>query len=278
MRNLIDFIARFHAFFLFFLLEVLSLFMIVRFHNYHNATFFNSANYVSGNFYAAINDVKGYLLLKNTNELLAEENAKLRMYSYKPDSFPPYYNQEVCFDSLPYIIKYIPAKVINNTTHKANNFITLNKGSRHGIKKQMGVITQNGIVGIVADVSKNFATVMSVLHKKTNISIRLKKSGFIGTLNWGGNHADIAKISGVPVNALIEKGDTVVTSGFSSIFPKDIPIGKVVKIENTATSNFYNIEVKLFTNFYTLDYVYVVTNALKDEQDLLEANHERLSE
>lgn len=252
--------------------------MVVRFHNYHNATFFNSANYVSGNFYASVNDVKGYLLLKNTNELLAEENAMLRMHSYVPDSFPPYYNQDVCFDSLPYIIKYIPAKVINNTTNKANNFITLNKGSSHGIKKQMGVITQNGIVGIVADVSSNFATVMSVLHKKTNISIRLKKAKFIGSLNWSGNDAYTAKISGVPVNALIETGDTVLTSGFSSIFPKDIAIGKVIKVESTATSNFFDIEVQLFTNFYTLDYVYVIKNVLKDEQDQLEANHERLSE
>ncbi len=278
MRNLIDFIARFHAFFIFFLLEVISLVMIVRFHNYHNATFFNSANYLSGNFYAAVNDIKGYLLLKNTNELLAGENASLRSQHVIPDSIPGYYNADVCLDSLPYIIRYIPAKVINNTVNKANNFVTLNKGSKQGIQKQMGVLTQNGIVGIVADVSENFSTVMSVLNKKSNISIRLKKAKFIGSLNWTGADAYTAKISGVPVNALIENGDTVLTSGFSSIFPKDIPVGKVVKVENTATSNFFDIEVQLFTNFYTLDYVYVVKNILKEEQDQLEANHERLSD
>ena len=278
MRNLIDFIARFHAFFIFFILEVLSFIMIVRYHSYHNATFFNSANYLSGNFYSAVNDFKGYLLLKKTNELLAEENATLLSQIVVKDSAPGYYEKDICLDTLPYVIQYIPAKVINNTTTRANNFITLNKGSKHGIKKEMGVITQNGIVGIVADVSNNFSVVMSLLHKKSNVSVRLKKAKFIGSLNWDGSSASVAKISGVPVNALIENGDTVLTSGFSSIFPVDIPVGKVIKVENTATSNFFSIEVELFTNFYTLDYVYVIKNVFKNEQDILEARNERLSE
>lgn len=278
MRNLIDFVARFHAFLLFLFLQIISLAMVVKFHSYHNATFFNSANYLIGNFYTSINNFKGYLLLKKTNELLADENSRLKKQIVLKDSMPIYYAANTCFDSLAYVIEYIPAKVINNSTTRANNYITLNKGSKSGIKREMGVISQTGIVGIVSDVSPNFSVVMSVLHKKSNISVRLKKAKFIGSLNWDGTNAQIAKISGVPVNALLENGDTVLTSGFSSIFPEDIIVGKVSKVESTAASNFFDIEVTLFTNFYTLDYVYVIENILKAEQDSLEAKHESIPE
>jgi rod shape-determining protein MreC len=194
------------------------------------------------------------------------------------DSFPKLYHDSTCFSELPFIIQYIPAKVINNSTTRANNYVTLNKGAKHGVQKEMGVIGQTGIVGIISDVSENFSIVMSVLHKKNNISVRMKKARFIGNLNWDGSDAQQASISGVPVNALIENGDTIVTSGFSSIFPEDIPVGKVIKVESTATSNFYEITVQLFTNFHTLNYVYVVKNILKQEQDSLEAKHEHVSE
>jgi rod shape-determining protein MreC len=221
-----------------------------------------------------MNNMKEYVKLKNSNELLANENAMLRQKIIVVDSVPKLYHDSTCFSELPYIIEYIPAKVINNSTTRANNFITLNKGKVDGVKKEMGVIGQTGIVGIVSDVSDNFSIVMSVLHKKNNISVRMKKAKFIGNLNWDGTDAQLGNITGVPVNALVETDDTVLTSGFSSIFPHDIPVGKIVKVESTATSNFYEIKVQLFTNFYMLDYVYIINNILKQEQDSLEARHE----
>jgi rod shape-determining protein MreC len=248
--------------------------MVIRSHNYHNAGFFNSANYLSGSFYASVNNVKGYIRLKQTNELLAEENAMLRRFSVIKDSFPELFPDAECVEEMPFQVNYIPAKVINNSTVNANNFITLNKGSKQGVKRETGVIAQQGIVGIISDVSENFSTAMSLLHKKSNISVRLKKSRFIGNLNWDGGNAQTAKITGVPVNAMIENGDTVITSGFSSIFPENIPVGKIINIESTATSNFFDIEVRLFTNFQTLEYVYIIRNDLQEEQKKLEAAHE----
>jgi rod shape-determining protein MreC len=274
MRNLIDFIARFHAFFLFIVLQAISFSLIIQSHNYHNAGFFNSANYVSGNFFRLVKDVKEYVRLKQTNEQLAAENAFLRQFLYVSDSVPSLFPASACADESPFRFSYIPAKVLNNSTVKSNNYITLNKGSRHGVKKETGVIARQGIVGIVTDVSENFCIVMSVLHKKSNISVRLKKSRFIGNLNWEGGSTSHARISGVPVNALVENGDTVVTSGFSSIFPENIPVGKIVKVESTATSNFFEIQVELFTNFHTLEYVYIIRNDLQDEQKKLDSAHE----
>jgi rod shape-determining protein MreC len=266
MRNLIDFVTRFHAFFLFAILEIISLYMVVNFHSYQYSSFFNSANKISGDIYSSINNIKEYVMLKKSNEMLASENALLRQKIKMTDSVPGLYHDTTCLSELEYIIKYIPAKVINNSTSRANNFITLNKGKKDGVNAEMGVIGQNGVVGIISDVTENFSIAMSVLHKKSNISVRMKKARFIGKLNWDGTDAQWGNI--------IEVGDTVVTSGFSSIFPQNIPVGIITKVESTATSNFFDIRVNLFTNFYTLDYVYIINNNLKQEQDSLEARYE----
>ncbi len=274
MRSLLDFIARFHAFFLFLLLQLLSMALIIRHHQYHNATFFNTANYFTGNAYTFVSDMKGYLQLKNSNEMLASENALLRAALPENIEAPPLFSDTSCKEELPFYVQYIAAKVINNSVTKANNYITLNKGKKDGVYLEAGVIGSDGIVGIVTDVSENFSIAMSLLHKKSNVSVRLKKSRYIGNLNWAGGSPEFVLVSGVPVNAMIDKNDTIVTSGFSSIFPENIPVGRIIELNNKTGSNFYDIKVELFTNFRTLDYVYVVNNYLKAEQDSLENRHE----
>lgn len=274
MRNLIDFISRYHAYLLFLLLQGISFWLIIHHHRYHNAGFFNSASLVSGSIYSAVGGIREYVMLKRINERLAAENAYLRQLVSSTNLLSSSDNVSQCIEESAVWFAYIPAKVVNNPTVKAGNFITLNKGTRHGVRKETGVISREGVVGIVIDVSDNFSLVMSLLHKKSNISVRLKKARFIGNVNWDGGSVRRVRVTGVPVNAWVETGDTLVTSGFSSIFPENIPVGRIVRVESTAASNFFEIEAELFTNFHTLDYVYIINQPLQDEQRKLETIHE----
>ncbi len=269
MRNLILFLIRYNAFFVFLLLEGVALFFVIRNHNYHRAGFLNSAGLVTGNIYNTYFSFGEYLNLNTVNEQLMEENAWLRErqnYMLIPDSL----NTEVLKDSLKIFYEFIPVKVINYTTDKVSNYITLNKGKNHGIDKDMGVITGNGVVGIVSRVSNNFSTVMSVLHKNTRVSIKIKKFNYPGTLQWSGGSPALAELTGIPQHLPIAEGDTVVTSGFSAIFPENIPVGVIQKFQSPPGSSFYEVTIKLLADFETLQYAYVINNTLQDEQRELE--------
>jgi rod shape-determining protein MreC len=165
---------------------------------------------------------------------------------------------------------FITAKVINNSVNRRNNYLTLNAGSLQGIKPEMGVISSEGIVGIVKDTSKHFCSVMSFLHKDSKISAKLKKSGYIGSLVWDGYDASRASLKDIALHVQFAKGDTIVTSSYSSIFPEDIMIGRVEDFETKAGDNFYDITIRLSTDFSKLSYVYIVNNVLKEEQQQLE--------
>jgi len=271
MRNLFLFFARFSSFFVFLLLEVICLILIVRSHSYHKASFINSTNFVTGNIYQKYSALNSYLLLQEINSSLAIENARLRTTQQTSFTYPDIMSDS-CGERPPY--NYIASKVINNTTHRANNYLTLNKGSLDGINPEMGIIGQQGIVGIVTSVSDHFSSVMSVLHKNSRISVKLKKQNYPANLIWNGGNPTIANLTGIPQHIHIDKGDSVVTSGFSSIFPEHIMVGVVSKSHLNSGSNFFDVQVKLSTNFATMRYVYAINHALKEEQKELEANNE----
>ena len=270
MRTLFALIWKFYFAFLFILLEIFASFLIVQNNSFHKAGFLNSSNALSASLFKITNNISQYMRLRSTNELLAIENEKLHSQSIL--SFVKFNTgiwtiNDTIFEQQ---YTYLSARVINNSIYKRNNYLTLNKGERHGIEPEMAVISSNGIVGIVKDVSDNFSSVLSVLHKDARISAKIKKSGSFGSLVWDGADFKTGTLSDIPVHAKISEGDTIVTSRYSAIFPDGILIGTIVGFKINPGDNFYTISVKFSTDFSNLSYVYVVDNLMKDEQILLE--------
>ena len=267
MRNLFAFFLKYHFFFLFILLEIAGIGMLIQTHHYQSSRFASSSNRWSGKILEKFNSVTDYFWLKKINDLLAEENALLRNKSLQLPSLEEniYKNQH----------EYISAKIIKNSYNKRNNYLTINKGSIHGIENGMGVVTEAGVVGIIRHVSANFATVMSLLNKNTIISSRFMKSNHFGELTWDGKSYHFAQLNSVEKYVPVAVGDSLITNNFSNIFPEGIPIGTVNRFERDENNNFYtSIEVALSVDFSNLNYIYVLNDKLKDERMKLESKNE----
>lgn len=274
MRNLITFIWKHYFFFLFLLMEVLCTYLIVQNNYFQKASFINSSNQMSANILKTSADVEEYFYLKNENEKLARENAELRSRSLV--SFSLLENNQYFVNDTAFRQKYTytSSKVVNNSTNRRNNYLTLDKGSKQGIKNNMAVITSTGIVGQIKDVSENFCTVMSLLNSKTTVSSKIKKDGSYGPLTWDGENFGFATLHDIPTHVQLTKGDTIVTSSYSLTFPENIMIGTVESFERKSGEYFYTVKVKLSTEFKKLSHVYIVTNMLKKEQEELEKKSE----
>lgn len=274
MRNLITFIWKHYFFFLFLSIEVLCIYLIVQNNYFQKASFVNSSNRVSANILKTSADVEEYFFLKSENEKLAKENAELRSRSLV--SFSLLENNQYFVNDTAFRQKYsyINSKVVNNSTNRRNNYLTLDKGSKQGIKNNMAVITSTGVVGQIKDVSENFCTVMSLLNSKTTISSKIKKDGSYGPLTWEGENFAYATLHDIPTHVKLTKGDTIVTSAYSLTFPENILIGTVESFERKSGEYFYTVKVKLSTEFKKLSHVYVVTNMMKKEQEELENRSE----
>ncbi len=271
MYGIIAFFRRHYFAVLFVALEFLSLSFVFRDNYYHQAGFFNSANSVAGSFYKTYNDITSYFHLKTENTQLAEENMRLHNNlaeitdTTKRPKVPhtnPYGQQ----------FNFTTAEVIDNSTNQASNYITLNMGKKQGIAEGMGVISPSGIVGVVIGVSDHYAVVMSMLHKNYQLSAMLKKGGAFGTITWKGDDYRYALLSQIPMSEQVNAGDTIVSSGYSTMYPKGITIGVVEKAEPIPTQYFYTIKVRLTTNFKKLGFVYVVSDLMKTEKTDLEEN------
>jgi len=269
MRNLIQFILKYYFFILFVLLEVLAVSLVIQHNKYHKAYFMNFKHAFEGNLSEKFLNLKDYLNLRKENKQLIVENNKLynRLAKYKTLRSENQNNSE---DSL-YMgqYTYIPAKVINNSTNKQYNYITLNKGSRQGIKEEMAVVSADGVVGVVKKVSDNFSSVISVLNRQFYINAKIKKNGYFGPLSWNGKNYKQVILSQIPHHVKVEIGDTIVTSGYSAIYPEGIMIGVVSNFEMKG-GNFYEITVDLSTDFKNLSQVQVINNFKKEEQTTLE--------
>ena len=197
--------------------------------------------------------INQYLSLKEKNKILLNENVRIKnqlsRYNLKKDINFVKHNDYYLFNS---------ARVINNSVFKRNNFLTLNKGSKDGIKIGQGVVIKDGIIGIVKSVSKNYSLVISVLNKKTNVSIKFKKNNYVGSLKWNGYNYMKGEVKDVMNHIDISVGDTIVTSGYGTIFPKDIKIGVVSKVKNRDNSGYQKIEVNFLKDLNMIDFVYVV--------------------
>ncbi|HVA97938.1 MAG TPA: rod shape-determining protein MreC [Bacteroidia bacterium] len=271
MKNLVTFIWKHHFFFLFALLEGFSIFLIVQNTKFQRAGIINSSNKVAGFFYSLSSQANEYLNLKNTNQNLASENARLHnllLSSFILTKAQKYWVNDSLYNQK---YKYISAKVVNNSTNQRNNYLTLQAGSLEGVKANMGVISGSGIIGIVKNVSKNYCSVMSVLHKETKISVMIKKFGAFGPLSWDGTDYRFATLSDIPGNIKLQKGDTIVTSAYTGIFPEGVLAGTIESFTTVPGESFFKVKVKLSSNFKSISsYVFVVENVMKDEQDSLE--------
>ena len=274
MRNLVTFIWKNYFFFLFLLIEVLCTYLIVQNNFFQKSSFINSSNQLSASVLKTSKDIEDYFNLKNENEKLVAENAELRSRSML--SFSILVNDQYTVKDTIYHQKYTytSSKVVNNTTNRRNNYLTLDKGSKQGIKNNMAVITSTGIVGQVKDVSENFCTVMSLLNSKTTISSKIKKDGSYGPLTWEGEDFDHATLHDIPTHVRLIQGDTIVTSAYSLTFPESIMIGTVESFVRKSGEYFYTVKVKLSTDFKKLSHVYIVNNKLKQEQEELETKSE----
>jgi rod shape-determining protein MreC len=272
MRNLWLFISKYNAFFLFIIFFTISLILLINNNSYQRASVWNSSNQIVGQAYERVNKFSSYLVLGETNDSLATENARLRNLlksSYYDDSL----KQVTVKDStLKQQYTYTVARVINNSVHQKNNYLTINRGSKHGIKKGMGVISSSGVVGIVLNVSANFSTVRSLLHTETKISASV--DGNIGSLVWGEGNYDsrFALLKDIQSHLTIRKGARVITSEFS-LFPPGTNIGYVSESNTRDGNSALKIKVKLDTDFTKIQYVYVIINLLSEEQLVLEAQN-----
>ncbi len=273
MRNLWLFIGKYNAFFLFLIFFTISLILLINNNSYQRASVWNSSNQIVGTAYERVNELNSYLILRKTNDSLAAENARLKNL-LKSSFYEDGLNEVTVNDSvLKQQYTYTVAKVINNSVHQKNNYLTIDKGSKHGIKKGMGVTSATGVVGIILNTSENFSTVRSFLHEETKISATVE--GNIGSLVWGDGNYDsrYALLKDIQSHLNIRKGARVITSEFS-LFPQGTNIGYVIESTSKYGNNALNIKIKLDTDFAKLQYVYVVINLLSEEQLNLEAKNE----
>lgn len=276
MRNLLIFITKYNAFFLFIIFEVSALILYIKYNSFQKATFINSTNQVTGNMYRQVGKFKSYLNLQEVNDSLARENANLHNQiktSFYIDSVAKHKVVDTVYKQQ---YQYIDASVINNSINRRNNYITINKGSRAGIVKGMGVICPQGVVGKVVIVGEHFSVVQSLLHKETIISASLAGSKDLGSFSWSDDmdprHGLLYDVSN---SASPKVGELVVTSDLS-LWPTGIPIGKISNLHSkTAKGSFLNMDVTIAVDFSKLQYVYVVNNKLAAEQLGLEAQEKK---
>jgi len=271
MRNLLIFISKYNAFFLFLIFEIGALIIYVKYNSFQKATYINTANDVTGTMYARTNELNSYLSLKDVNDSLARENARLRgmlQSAYYADTVA----QRTVTDSIyKQQYTYTEALVINNSVNKRNNYITIQKGTKDGIEKGMGVISSSGVVGKIIFVSEHLSIVQSLLHKDAKVSAMMADTKDIGSLIWGDDlDPKKALFIDVPNHVKPRIGQWVVTSTYSELYPAGIPLGRVINLHAKGGGFFLNMEVSLAVDFSKLQYVYVVTNKLASERQALE--------
>lgn len=264
MNNLIEFFKKYSHWLLFMVLEAVSLVLLVQYNSYHGSAWFSSANVVAGKVNEVGASVYTHFHLESLNEQLTQRNLQLehqitlltnQLKAQRKDTA-----QVAMLDTLQGF-ELIPAKVVDNSVNRIDNYITIDKGSADGVRKDMGVACGSGIVGIVYLVTNHYSVVIPVLHSKSNISCSLQNSDYFGYLHWNGLPADIAYVDDVPRHAKLKLHEKVVTSGYSSVFPAGLLVGEVLHVFNSPDGLSYRLQVRLSTDFSRLRDVCVINDA-----------------
>lgn len=279
MHNLTEFLAKHNHWFVFLVLEVVSMVLLFRYNSYQGSVWFSSANAVTGKVYEWDSAVESYFALSDVNSQLTQRNAFLeQQVRMLDDSIARLTrSQEAAVTRLSSMVPFqgcrlIPAKVVANMVNRYDNLITIDKGSADGVKRDMGVVCGMGVVGIVYLVSEHYSIVIPALNSHSNISCTIQRRGYFGYLRWRGGSSQLAYLEDVPRHAHFKLGDNVVTSGYSSVFPPGVMVGKVLHVFNSADGLSYRVQVKLSTDFARLrDVCLVDDSALQERIDLMRA-------
>ncbi len=279
MKNIIGFIRQNFTFFIFLILQIVSLVTLSSYSKSHQTFFGGMTNEVIGVINTKYNNWSYFFRLKKTNTLLAAENVALR--NQLAQNFIPFDTTKklgtliLRKDSLEKTRKfyYYPAKVVGNTFTLQKNYITIERGALQGVKKEMAAISPDGsIVGIVIEVNDNYSKIMSLLHRNSKVSAMLKRDKVAGTVEWDGSNPDILTLKNISKSAAPKIGDSVLTSPYSASFPAQLMLGRVTKVVVDPSSNFLTLELKSATNFYNLEFIYLVENKRMNEQLEVEKN------
>lgn len=271
MQQLIYFLQKYKYFLFFLLLQIIALALTINNHSYHKSKFITSANAISGGMFEKSAQFSDYFNLNSQNEELSQENTRLKnrieqLMNVIDDTKVTEVLDTTTFQQQ---YKYITAKVIRNDYHSSYNYLLLNKGTQHGVTKEMAVYNSKGLLGVTDHTSDNYARVKSILNMDSKINARLKNSYHFGTLTWNGKEYNTVQLTDIPRQAKVQVGDTIITGGKSTIFPEGIPIGTIAKVaQNHSSSN--EIDIKLFNDMSNLGYTYIVINLHKKELQNLE--------
>ena len=277
MRNLLEFLAKYNHWFVFLILEVVSMVLLFQYNSYQGSAWFSSANAVTGKLYEWDANVETFFSLTKVNQELTQRNAYLEQEVQKlSDSLVSATKDSSIYhrDQFALLRNYrlIPAKVVANSIDKPGNLMTIDKGSADGIRKDMGVISGTGVVGIVYLVAEHYAIVIPVLNTKLNISCMIQNRGYFGYLRWKGGVSDLAYLEEVPRHAHFKLGDYVVTSGYSAVFPPGVRVGRILHVFNSADGLSYRVQLRLSTDFARLRDVCVIDDtAMKERLEIMRA-------
>ena len=277
MRNLLEFLAKYNHWFVFLILEVVSMVLLFQYNSYQGSAWFSSANAVTGKLYEWDANVETFFSLTKVNQELTQRNAYLEQEVQKlSDSLVSVTKDSSIYhrDQFALLRNYrlIPAKVVANSIDKPGNLMTIDKGSADGIHKDMGVISGTGVVGIVYLVAEHYAIVIPVLNTKSNISCMIQNRGYFGYLRWKGGVSDLAYLEEVPRHAHFKLGYYVVTSGYSAVFPPGVRVGRILHVFNSADGLSYRVQLRLSTDFARLRDVCVIDDsAMKERLEIMRA-------
>ena len=270
MFNLLQLLLKLSSFFVFVVLEIICFSLIVKYNQQQSDVYVNSVNRFTGFVQEKSAATYQYFQLYDENIRLARENAQLLERLANAGINVQSEIDTAYTDSLQAQYTFIEAKVIKNSVNQNHNYLVLNKGKRDGVTAHSGVVTDQGVVGIVRQVSENYAVAMSILHRQTKINARIRNKVFFGPLTWQGTDIHLFNLEDIPKHAPVMKGDTIETSGYSTIFPEGIMLGTVEKLSLDPGSNFFTIEVRSSLDMSTIQHAYIVRNLLGEEQEQLE--------
>lgn len=275
MSELLKFFVKYSSWFLFALYIVAGCALLFARNPYQHHVYLTSANSISSAVYKTTNNVTSYFSLREINEDLQHRNSDLELEIYKLKEVIRDYQEQVYADTMTVDsaltrYQFLIAHVINNSINRSHNYITIEKGRLDGVEPEMGVMDQNGIVGIVNVVGDHTARLISVLNPYLRLSCKVKGEDQVGSLVWDGRDPDEAILEELPKHAKFVKGDTIVTSGYSSVFPEGVPVGTIITGSRDREDNFYTLRIKLFTDFSTLSTVRVIRDKMKDELTTVE--------
>lgn len=268
MRTLLRFIQKYSDLLLFLLLETIAIILMVQGSAFQRSKIIGLNRQISGYMYHKVDGTREYFLLRESNSLLLEENTRLRN---RMDQMEQQLDSSVVQMEFrqPYHFQFVPGRVIRNSVFKQYNYLTLDRGERHGVFKDMGVISDQGVVGIVLATSDSYSTVIPVINLDFRLSVKLKSNNYAGILQWEGESPLHAVLNEIPFHVDLMEGDTILTSGFSSIFPEGIEVG-TLESYSLEKGNFYEIRVRLSTGFQSLFHVNIIRNYQKEERLNLE--------